>query len=655
MLVTKREQQIIDELVKKEKVSIADLLDVVGVSRRTLYRDLQNLQDFLPSYDIHLIKIDQFYSLKGQLSHLTDKHVLEAFSQTERHFMELVLLIFEQAKLTDLMDRFAISQPTVTADLKVIEKNLEFTGNGLVREGGLAVIASEYSKRMLLVSCLASNLSTREIFNFDATRYQANQICQLFEQSHFEAVTSAFEQAQISGMSDRTQGILRLFFVVTLARTAQGQVIESHYQFRPSKKALDLVTGIIQKLVHVRLNLPEIMYLSQMVDVLHFDKRGNFLYNEKYDTGFSYKVRQLIETVGEATGLNYSRDEKIFALLNTHLRSSFTLPQLFSDDKDAFVLTVVQEHAALFEVISQKLVEVFDKKFSQHEVALITLHFLATLERSSRVFPMTALLITSRGRVSMEFLAHHLQTQFPFITSIKIIQVSQMAQEELAHFDIIFTTEKLEDAVDDALNVIQISPNLTLSNVSELTHEIRMIRNTRQPRPALDLIEETPVDFQDFFVKSQVILESFAINTLDNSADFDETLYDIMQFDGLIDWELLERFKRTAFGIPKTNLALIHGISESVSRPEFKIFDLSQAIEVMGMDKQVMSVNRILFLIAPQAVDDIYNYLLGKISSSMIENTLYTTIYSSGNYKIVHELLNKIINESFTKYAKETG
>lgn len=30
MLVTKREQQIIDEIVKKGQVSIADLLDVVG-------------------------------------------------------------------------------------------------------------------------------------------------------------------------------------------------------------------------------------------------------------------------------------------------------------------------------------------------------------------------------------------------------------------------------------------------------------------------------------------------------------------------------------------------------------------------------------------------------------------------------------------------
>ena len=167
MLVTKREQQIIDEIVKKGQVSIAELLDVVGVSRRMLYRDLQNLQDFLPNYQVSLIKIDQFYSLKGELSNLTDKRVVEDYTQNERHFMELIMLIFEQAKLADFITHFAISQPTATNDLKIIEKNLTFAGNGLVREGGLEVVASEYSKRTLLVSCLVSNLSTRDIFNFN--------------------------------------------------------------------------------------------------------------------------------------------------------------------------------------------------------------------------------------------------------------------------------------------------------------------------------------------------------------------------------------------------------------------------------------------------------------------------------------------------------
>ena len=87
MLVTKREHEIIHEIVKKGKVSITELLEVVGVSRRTLYRDLQNLQQFLPKYQVNLIKTDNFYQLTGDLSQLIDRRVVDVFSQTERHFL----------------------------------------------------------------------------------------------------------------------------------------------------------------------------------------------------------------------------------------------------------------------------------------------------------------------------------------------------------------------------------------------------------------------------------------------------------------------------------------------------------------------------------------------------------------------------------------
>lgn len=652
MLVTKREQEIIDEIVKKGKVSITELLDVVGVSRRTLYRDLQNLQQFLPKYQVNLVKLDNFYQLEGDLTQLTDRQVVEEFTQTERHFMELILLIFEKGKLTHFIDQFSISQPTATNDLKVIENNLAYTGAGLVREGGLAVIASEYSKRTLLVSSLSSNLSTADIFKFDTLVYERTKVAQLFNKANFEQVTHAFECAKLVDISDRTQGILRLFFVVTLERIAQSRFIENHYHFHPSKQALDLVTLVVQNLEHTRINLPEIIYLANMADVLHFNKGGNFLFNEKYDTSFSYKVRQLIEDVGSKKGLNFSRDEKIFILLNTHLRSSFTLPQLFSDEKNEFITRIQTEHLALFNIVKDVLVAIFEKQFSNQEIALVTLHFVATLESSNRVFPMNALLVTSRGRVSMEFLARNLQTQFPFITSIKMVQVSQVTAEIYDEFDIIFTTEQLENADQIGIKLIKIAANLVLSNTSEITHQIRMIRNQSKPRQNSDVSVDQSLDFQDFFVKSQVILQNFSLSKLDNTADFDETIYELMLHDKLVDWELLARFKRTSFGIPKTNLALIHGVSDSVKRPEFKIFDLAQPIDVKGMDKKEMQASRILFLTAPQTLDEVYNYILGKISSSIIENTLYTVIYSSGNFQIIFELLNKIINDSFAKYGK---
>lgn len=70
------------------------------------------------------------------------------------------------------------------------------------------------------------------------------------------------------------------------------------------------------------------------------------------------------------------------------------------------------------------------------------------------------------------------------------------------------------------------------------------------------------------------------------------------------------------------------------------------------MNQEKISVNRVLLLLAPPEVDHYATYLLGRISSSIIENKLYTKIYDSGNQEVVEELLKMIMTESIQKYGE---
>ena len=115
---------------------------------------------------------------------------------------------------------------------------------------------------------------------------------------------------------------------------------------------------------------------------------------------------------------------------------------------------------------------------------------------------------------------------------------------------------------------------------------------------------------------------------------------------------LKDRFEETHLAIPETQLTLLHGVHSSVNAPLFKIYDLSQSIEVIAMNRQPLEVKRILLLLSPPEVPEDVAYLLGKISSSIIENKLYTSIYNSGNYDIVSELLRKIITDSIRTYGE---
>ena len=117
--------------------------------------------------------------------------------------------------------------------------------------------------------------------------------------------------------------------------------------------------------------------------------------------------------------------------------------------------------------MQEVLPKVFVRKFSSTDIAFVTLHFVATLERSDLVLPLTAAIVTSRGRISCEFLISHLKKNFPFLKRIDIIQMSEIP--DLAHYDVVFTTEK-------ELDYIYVSRILDQKNTDDIRHQLRVIQ-----------------------------------------------------------------------------------------------------------------------------------------------------------------------------------
>nr|WP_270321408.1 HTH domain-containing protein [Lactococcus petauri] len=70
MLVTQREQQIIQEFLVKETLTVADMMEATGASRRTIYRDLDKFQLTLPNMGIYLRTSTEGYYLEGDLARL---------------------------------------------------------------------------------------------------------------------------------------------------------------------------------------------------------------------------------------------------------------------------------------------------------------------------------------------------------------------------------------------------------------------------------------------------------------------------------------------------------------------------------------------------------------------------------------------------------
>lgn len=66
MLLTKREEQLLKAFLNYGKLSIDNISDILKVSRRTVYRVLNDLTNSLNTLNIGIVKEDQKYYLTGQ-------------------------------------------------------------------------------------------------------------------------------------------------------------------------------------------------------------------------------------------------------------------------------------------------------------------------------------------------------------------------------------------------------------------------------------------------------------------------------------------------------------------------------------------------------------------------------------------------------------
>ncbi|AAT87105.1 DeoR family transcriptional regulator [Streptococcus pyogenes] len=126
MLLTKREEQLLKALLNYGKLSIDNMGDILKVSRRTVYRVLNELTDSLESLNISIIKEDQKYYLTGELEELRAFSSQDNFSKNERLNLITYYLLIANQEITNefLQEKLAVSNVTIIQDIAIVEKRL---------------------------------------------------------------------------------------------------------------------------------------------------------------------------------------------------------------------------------------------------------------------------------------------------------------------------------------------------------------------------------------------------------------------------------------------------------------------------------------------------------------------------------------------------
>ncbi len=155
MLLTKREEQLLKAFLKFGKLSMDNMSEMLGVSKRTVYRTLSDLTNSLATLGIAIIKENNKYYLSGDFENISELSAQATYTRNERLNLITYNLLISRENITNesLQDQFGVSNVTVIQDIADIEKRLKDFNLVLKRRKGygLAVGHSQMKRRLLAI------------------------------------------------------------------------------------------------------------------------------------------------------------------------------------------------------------------------------------------------------------------------------------------------------------------------------------------------------------------------------------------------------------------------------------------------------------------------------------------------------------------------
>lgn len=147
-VLTKRQANILGLLLRKQNgISLTDLIKFIGVSRRTIYRDLSEIKPVLKDKNIEIVKQDNLYFLKGKerdslVKFKDELQILPELSIEQRRNILAIKLLLENdyQKIVALAYELDVSKNTIINDLSELEELFEEYNIRIIREKSKGII-----------------------------------------------------------------------------------------------------------------------------------------------------------------------------------------------------------------------------------------------------------------------------------------------------------------------------------------------------------------------------------------------------------------------------------------------------------------------------------------------------------------------------------
>jgi mannitol operon transcriptional antiterminator len=704
MYISARERQILEILLieSNELTTVKDLADQIGVSGRTIHRDLKNVEDILEEYQLTLEKKSGVgIQINGEQNRI---HELELFlynlfqkeyTPDERQTFILCELLESNGpvKLLGLANDLNVTIATVSNDLTKLEERLQTFGLSLVRRRGYGVEIEgpEGAKRRAMRKMISEYLDESEILSFARESIQrrstqaintiSERLLGLVEKKKLlvvEKVIESISQELPYSMADSAYIGLVVHLALAVERIQKGEGINidpSYLENQQATKEYKFAKKIVEQLEQVfQIQIPEaeIGYIT-----MHL-KGAKVRYDNEYlieasSSQVAVKARGLIESVGNQIGKDLSSNHSLYEGLVLHLKPALYRLNQNMGISNPLLEKVKKDYGELFSIVKQACEQVFNEFYvPEEEIGYLVMHFGAAVLGNKEVGNIKTLVICSSGIGTSKILAMRLEKEFPEMKQVRNVSVMEFKKMDIHDYQLIISTIPIPDFHDDYIIVSPMLTNVEIDKIRtfinghfkvngfkrnlDLTSE-----NKGRKINSLQLVQELGI-IKEYAQSIITILAGFKLKEVNGQGSKQEILHqtcqELYQKQRISSVEevvhsLLERERLGGIGIPNTSMALFHARSIEVIEPSFIISVIQKPLEVFGMDQSSIEMKHLVLLLSPVETSKPVLEVLSYISTLLIESEESISTFQSNDQERILAYLTAKFDLFFQEKLQE--
>ena len=692
MYFTPRLKQILSILLRRDSsISVQSLADEIGVSKRTIQRELNYIEGSLKTFDVAFrSKTGVGVWLEGTsqekqrlLNEIEQDDSYDAGNRDERR-KRLILQILKEKGLKKLYyysSQFKVSEATISTDLEAVEKWLNKYQLRVIRRpgSGTAIQGSEENYRRAIRAFIDENIDTdmiREAYETEGELQDEQKVSsrnvlrQIFSDNLVDQVVSCIMELQSDRIADLTENAylgLVIHIAIAINRILENETIEQTKdwmeQFEEDEDYL-LAKELVKKLESrfgIQIPEMEISYVCLHIKSAKHEKiqMGRLSAVEFEGRRLQQLINDMIDAFDSDKSYFLKQDDEFIQGLLAHLQPTLIRLTHNLNIQNPVLEDIKQSYSDVYERcrnVAKVLESAVDRQVPEEEIGYLAVHFGAALVRmegqNEELRQVQVGVICSSGIGISRLMATKIQKLFG-----KRVELTAYGKNDITPF-IIGKTDFFVSSIPvdiKEIPVVYVNPLLNQEDIEEIRKLFYKYERLPKKQKKNEFIHELE-EINQMAAQINTIIKYMEFFKVDNYITFEELLIAIGEKlspysdrSAMIREDLWKREQIATQVFAEFGFALVHTRTNGVVRPSFAVCMTKDLQEFK--DPYFKGIKIAFVMLIPwDGNEKVNREIFGYVSTLLIEEMDFIDTVLSGRKEEIQNSLSSYLKKFFSRY-----